>query len=84
MSAHGEALLIDHCMSMQVVGIITRHDLTHENLHEKYEEKKTKDKEQRRITREREARTFATSMNINRTLVQHADVEADSEYGNFV
>ena len=32
----------------KVVGIITRHDLTHENLREKYREKKRIVKEQRR------------------------------------
>lgn len=45
-----------HC-HIQVVGIITRHDLTHENLSEKWHHKKETVKRQRKLKRR--------SMNIN-------------------
>lgn len=46
-----------HTLAPQVVGIITRHDLTHENLQEKWYEKKRIAKQQ--VKRHR------CSMNIN-------------------
>ena len=73
-----ELILSARLTPFQVVGIITRHDLTHENLQERYYVKWQRAKQRRRLAeRRREVLSNHTLININNSTSASFNVSDD-------